>query len=167
MEQEAQDWIDQVVFINRVAKVVKGGKNFRFSALVVAGDGDGRVGFGLGKAREVPSAIRKALEAAKRTVKTVPMDGTTIPHEVIGEYKAARVLMKPARPGTGVIAGSSVRAVLEALGVKDILTKCIGSSNPINVIRATFAGLEQLRSKEQVMQLRGMKAEKTAEVSNG
>lgn len=159
MEQEAQEWIDQVVFINRVAKVVKGGRNFRFSALVVAGDGMGQVGFGIGKAKEVPSAIRKALESAKQSVKEIPLEGTTVPHEVLGVYKAARVLLKPARPGTGVIAGSTVRAVMEALGVRDILTKCIGSQNPINVVRATFEGLQQLRNMDQVLAVRQLSSE--------
>ncbi|GAB4375438.1 MAG: 30S ribosomal protein S5 [Acidobacteriota bacterium] len=157
--REASDLRDQVVFINRVTKVVKGGKNFSFSALVVVGDGKGSVGFGAGKAKEVPSAIAKGIEKAKRNMIRVPLKGTTIPHMVVGRHGAGRVLLKPASPGTGVIAGGAVRAILETLGVQDVLTKCIGTQNPHNVVRATFDGLRQLRDVNEVARLRGIPVE--------
>jgi small subunit ribosomal protein S5 len=146
---------DTVVHINRVTKVVKGGKNFSFSALVVVGDGKGRVGFGMGKAKEVPSAIAKGVEKAKRQLIRVPMKGTTVPHTVTGHFGAGRVLLRPASPGTGVIAGGAVRAVMESAGVADILTKCIGTDNPHNVVRATFEGIKDLKDARTLARLRG------------
>jgi len=153
---------DRVVHINRVTKVVKGGKNFSFAALVVVGDGNGWVGFGVGKAREVPSAISKGVDQAKRNVFRIPLDGATIPHATIGRFSAGAVMLKPASPGTGVIAGGAVRAVLESAGVQDILTKSLGTKNPYNVVRATVCGLQSLSDSESVGLRRGKTAEELA-----
>ncbi len=158
MIERESEFVETVVHINRVAKVVKGGKNFSFSAVVVAGDGQGRVGFGTGKAREVPPAIQKAMEEAKKSMIRVPMAGGTLPHEVWGRWGATRVMLKPASPGTGVIAGGGVRAVMESAGIQDVLTKILGSRNPVNVVRATFDALNRLMTPAEVQGLRGLEA---------
>lgn len=158
-ERPVSEYKEKLVYINRVAKVVKGGKNFRFTTLMVIGDEKGKVGCGMGKAIEIPEAVRKGIEDAKKQMITVSMDGTTIPHEVVGVFGTGRVLLMPAPEGTGVIAGGPVRAVIEACGIKNIRTKSIGSNNAVNVVKATLEGLKQLQSAEQVAKLRGKTVE--------
>ncbi len=156
---------DRVIHINRTSKVVKGGRRFSFSALIVVGDGSGNVGYGLGKAKEVPEAIRKGVEKAKKNMISVPIQGTTIPYDVMGKYGAGKVLLLPASEGTGVIAGGAVRAILEVAGVSDILSKCLGSNNPHNVVKATIRALQQLRSPEEIYARRGITKD-TSEVKS-
>jgi small subunit ribosomal protein S5 len=162
MMNRESEFAETVVHINRVAKVVKGGKNFSFSAVVVAGDGSGKVGYGTGKAREVPPAIQKASEQARRDMLKIPMVGGTVPHLVWGRWGATRVLLRPASPGTGVIAGGGVRAVMESAGVQDVLTKIVGSRNPFNVVRATFDAINRLMTEDQVRRLRGVEVDAPA-----
>ncbi|WP_412988458.1 30S ribosomal protein S5 [Pediococcus siamensis] len=163
IDPEKLDLEDRVVAINRVTKVVKGGRRLRFAALVVVGDKNGHVGFGTGKAQEVPEAIRKAVDTATKSLIQVPIVGTTIPHEIIGEFGGGRILLKPAEEGSGVAAGGAVRAVMELAGVDDVTSKRLGSNTPVNVIRATFEGLKGLRSADEIAALRGVSAEHLAE----
>jgi len=158
-KDSAMDLIEKIVYINRVAKVVKGGRRFSFSAIVVIGDGKGKVGYGLGKANQVPEAIRKGVERARKDMQNVSLTETSIPHHIIGKYGAGSVLLKPASEGTGLIAGGGVRAVLEAAGVQNVLTKCLGSHNPHNLVKATLDGLRKLRSAEKIAALRGISVE--------
>ena len=158
-EREPSEFVEKLVALNRVSKTVKGGRVMKFAALMVVGDEKGRVGYGTGKAAEVPEAIRKGIEDAKKNMINVSLSGTTIPHEVIGEFGAGRVLMKPAAEGTGIIAGGPVRAVMEAAGIKDIRSKCLRSNNPNNVVNATFEGLKALRTPEEVARIRGKNVE--------
>ena len=158
-EREPSEFVEKLVALNRVSKTVKGGRVMKFAALMVVGDEKGRVGFGTGKAAEVPEAIRKGIEDAKKNMITVSLSNTTIPHEVVGEFGAGRVLMKPASAGTGIIAGGPVRAVMEAAGIKDIRSKCLRSNNPQNVVAATFEGLKSLRTPEEVARVRGKSVE--------
>ncbi|MBQ1256555.1 MAG: 30S ribosomal protein S5 [Clostridia bacterium] len=157
--EQVSEFKEKLVYINRVAKTVKGGKNFRFSTLMVVGDEKGRVGCGMGKAVEIPEAVRKGIDDAKKQMISVSLDGTTIPHEIVGVFGTGRVLLMPAPEGTGVIAGGPVRAVIEACGIKNIRTKSIGSNNPVNMVKATLAGLKQLRNAEEVAKLRGKTVE--------
>ena len=156
VESSESNFLDRVIHISRTAKVVKGGRRFSFSALVVVGDGAGKVGYGLGKAREVPEAIRKGVEQAKKSMIAVPRQGTTIPYDVLGKFGAGKVLLKPASQGTGVIAGGATRAILEVAGISDILSKCLGSNNPHNVVKATMRALQHLQDPEEIMARRGL-----------
>ena len=156
VDKNETDLIDRIIHINRTSKVVKGGRRFSFSALVVVGDGKGNVGYGLGKAKEVPEAIRKGVEKAKKNMISIPIQGTTIPYDVMGKYGAGKVLLLPASEGTGVIAGGAARAILEVAGISDILSKCLGSNNPHNVVKATIRALQQLRSPEEIFSRRGI-----------
>ena len=162
-EEPQPEFTEKLVSLNRVSKTVKGGRVMKFSALLVVGDGKGRVGYGLGKAGEVSEAIRKGIDDAKKNIVTITLDDNTIPHEIIGEFGAGRVLLKPAAPGTGVIAGGAVRAVVEAAGIKDIRTKCLRSNNPHNVVAATMVGLRSLRNAEQVAAVRGKSVKEITE----